>query len=193
MATSGPPALLLGDNNVTRYTGECNEAAGNPAVFLLFGHQPENRRTATPDATHYSHSQTNSEGDEVMGLLVNTLTETRAEAQMDTFTHSTDWEAYAACRAVENAADLFFSEDIGEIAAAKRVCAECPVLAQCLEGALDRREPVGVWGGQLFMNGKMLAIKRRRGRPPKVARPEDQMPVIPVPAHLMAQAERLTA
>jgi WhiB family redox-sensing transcriptional regulator len=67
------------------------------------------------------------------------------------------------------------------------------VLAQCLEGALDRREPVGVWGGQLFMNGKMLAIKRRRGRPPKVARPEDQMPVIAVPAHLMAQAERLTA
>ncbi|MFT5202526.1 MAG: WhiB family redox-sensing transcriptional regulator [Candidatus Aldehydirespiratoraceae bacterium] len=128
-----------------------------------------------------------------MGLLVSTLTDTRAEAQMDTFTHSTDWEAYAACRAVENAADLFFSEDIGEIAAAKRVCAECPVLAQCLEGALDRREPVGVWGGQLFMNGKMLAIKRRRGRPPKVARPEDQMPVIAVPAHLMAQAERLTA
>lgn len=127
-----------------------------------------------------------------MGPLVNTLTETRAEAQMGT-TYSTDWENYAACRAVTNAADLFFSEDIGEIAAAKRVCAECPVLSECLEGALDRREPCGVWGGQLFMNGKMLAVKRRRGRPPKVARPEDQMPVVPVPVHLMAQAERLTA
>ena len=103
------------------------------------------------------------------------------------------WEDQAACRSVAHAAELFFSEDIGEIAAAKRVCAECPVLAECLEGALDRREPWGVWGGQLFMNGKMLMVKRRRGRPPKVARPEDQMPVIPVPAHLMDQAQPLTA
>ena len=95
-----------------------------------------------------------------------------------------DWEAFAACRSVENAADLFFSEDIGEIAAAKRVCAECPVLAPCLEGALERREPWGVWGGQLFMNGKVLMVKRRRGRPPKNPRPEDQMPSVPVPEHL---------
>ena len=103
------------------------------------------------------------------------------------------WEDRAACRSVSNAGDLFFSEDIGEIAAAKRVCADCPVLAPCLEGALDRREPWGVWGGQLFMNGKMLTVKRRRGRPPKVARPEDQMPNIPVPAHLVATAELRTA
>lgn len=106
---------------------------------------------------------------------------------------SGDWEAEAACRAVRNAADLFFSEDIGDIAAAKRVCADCPVLAPCLEGALERREPWGVWGGQLFMNGKMLLVKRRRGRPPKVARPEDQMPVVPVPDHLVEVAQRRTA
>ena len=104
-----------------------------------------------------------------------------------------NWEDFAACRAVSNAADLFFSEDIGEIAAAKRVCADCPVLAECLEGALERREPWGVWGGQLFMNGKMLTVKRRRGRPPKVARPEDQMPVIPIPAHLQEAAQLRTA
>lgn len=103
------------------------------------------------------------------------------------------WEIHAACRVVPNAGDLFFSEDIGEIAAAKRVCSECPVLAPCLEGALERREPSGVWGGQLFMNGKMLAIKRRRGRPPKVARPDDLMPVIEIPAHLAEVAQRLTA
>jgi WhiB family redox-sensing transcriptional regulator len=106
---------------------------------------------------------------------------------------SAAWEAHAACRSVADAASVFFSEDLGDIAAAKRVCAECPVLAPCLEGALARREPWGVWGGQLFMNGKMLAVKRRRGRPPKVPRPEDQMPVIPVPAHLAAEAQRRTA
>lgn len=103
------------------------------------------------------------------------------------------WEDIAACRAVPNAADLFFSEDIGDIAAAKRVCADCSVLAECLEAALDRRELFGVWGGQLFINGKMLTVKRRRGRPPKVARPEDQMPVVPIPVHLQATAQKRSA
>ncbi len=115
------------------------------------------------------------------------------EIQQQALTEDAAWENLAACREVPNAGDLFFSEDIGEIAAAKRVCAECPVLAPCLEGALERREPWGVWGGQLFMNGKMLAVKRRRGRPPKVARPEDQMPVVPIPAHLVEAAQRRTA
>ena len=36
-----------------------------------------------------------------------------------------------------------------------------------------RREPWGVWGGELFVNGKIVAQKRKRGRPPKV-RPEEQ-------------------
>lgn len=79
---------------------------------------------------------------------------------------------------------LFFSEELQDIAAAKRLCADCPVLVPCLEGAMARREPWGVWGGQLFLNGKILASKRRRGRPPKVARPEDQLPEIPIPEHL---------
>ena len=81
-------------------------------------------------------------------------------------------------------AAIFFSEELQDIAAAKRLCAECPVLVPCLEGALARREPWGVWGGQLFLNGRILASKRRRGRPPKVARPEDQLPEVPIPEHL---------
>jgi WhiB family redox-sensing transcriptional regulator len=121
------------------------------------------------------------------------LVDTQLTTSHDGIDSEPTWEDHAACRSVANAAELFFSEDLGEIAAAKLVCADCPVLAPCLEGALDRREPWGVWGGQLFMNGKMLTVKRRRGRPPKVARPEDQMPVIPVPAHLADQAQRLTA
>ena len=50
---------------------------------------------------------------------------------------------------------------------AKAICLTCPLIVPCLEGALERREPWGVWGGQLFLNGKVLAQKRRRGRPPK--------------------------
>lgn len=96
----------------------------------------------------------------------------------------TQWESQARCRTEAVPTGLFFSEDLGDIARAKAICAECPVLAPCLESALIRREPWGVWGGQLFLNGRMLAIKRRRGRPPKTPRPEDQLPVVPIPAHL---------
>ena len=63
--------------------------------------------------------------------------------------------------------DLFFSEQIDDIARAKQICELCPVQEPCLEGAMARREPWGVWGGQLFFNGKILAQKRKRGRPPK--------------------------
>ncbi len=94
------------------------------------------------------------------------------------------WQVQARCASEQLGNDVFFSEELQDIAAAKSICAECPVIAPCLEGAIERREPWGVWGGQLFMNGKVLMIKRRRGRPPKVPRPEDQMPVVPVPEHL---------
>jgi WhiB family redox-sensing transcriptional regulator len=70
---------------------------------------------------------------------------------------------------------LFFSDQIPDIVRAKRICATCPVIEPCLAGALERREPWGVWGGQLFLNGKVLAQKRRRGRPPKHPRPEDDI------------------
>ena len=84
-----------------------------------------------------------------------------------------DW-ADASCR-IETGGlpELFFSDQIPDIVRAKGICATCPRIAPCLDGALDRREPWGVWGGELFLNGKVLAQKRRRGRPPKNPRPED--------------------
>ena len=99
-------------------------------------------------------------------------------------TTPTTWTRDARCRSADVPAGLFFSEDLGDIATAKRICAECPVMAACLEEAIHNEEPWGVWGGQLFLNGRMLAVKRRRGRPPKHPRPEDQLPQIPVPEHL---------
>lgn len=97
------------------------------------------------------------------------------------------WEDQALCRDVPDAAEIFFSEDLGDIAVAKQVCARCPALAPCLEAAIERAEPWGVWGGQLFLNGKALATKRRRGRPPKTPRAEDHLPVVPVPVHLRSR------
>jgi len=91
------------------------------------------------------------------------------------------WRIDAACAEVPNAQNLFFSEELQDIADAKRVCMECPVVAQCLDAAVARVEPCGVWGGQLFLRGRILTTKRRRGRPPKHPRLEDQVPALPVP------------
>jgi WhiB family redox-sensing transcriptional regulator len=66
-------------------------------------------------------------------------------------------------------ADLYFSENTADIKFAKALCGECPMKASCLEGALSRGEPCGVWGGELFENGKIIAAKRTPGRPPKSA------------------------
>ena len=71
-----------------------------------------------------------------------------------------------------NLVALFFSEQLDDIAQAKAFCGECPVKEPCFEAALVRREPYGVWGGRLFFKGKVLAVKRPRGRPPKNPRPD---------------------
>ncbi len=78
--------------------------------------------------------------------------------------------AEARCRdGAASMVGLFFSEEIEDIARAKAICARCPLAGPCLRGALERHEPWGVWGGQLFADGRVLAFKRKRGRPPKAA------------------------
>jgi WhiB family redox-sensing transcriptional regulator len=62
---------------------------------------------------------------------------------------------------------LFFSDRIADIDRAKAICATCSFIDRCLELAIIRSEPCGVWGGQLFANGRILERKRSRGRPPK--------------------------
>nr|WP_304608884.1 WhiB family transcriptional regulator [Glycomyces amatae] len=71
------------------------------------------------------------------------------------------------CR--EYDADLWFSEQPTELEFAKSLCTDCPVRLECLTGALDRHEPWGVWGGEIFEKGNVVARKRPRGRPRKDA------------------------
>ncbi|HZU73410.1 MAG TPA: WhiB family transcriptional regulator [Acidimicrobiales bacterium] len=61
--------------------------------------------------------------------------------------------------------DLFFSDDVADIEVAKGICRTCDFLEPCLAEATAREEFSGVWGGQLFRHGRILAIKRNRGRP----------------------------
>lgn len=65
--------------------------------------------------------------------------------------------------------ELWFAETPGDVEFAKALCGTCPVQRACLRGALERREPWGVWGGELFLAGAIVARKRPRGRPRKDA------------------------
>jgi len=69
------------------------------------------------------------------------------------------------CR--EHSAELWFAESPADVEAAKSLCGTCPARASCLAGALARQEPWGVWGGQLVIQGAIVARKRPRGRPRK--------------------------
>ncbi len=70
------------------------------------------------------------------------------------------WREHAACRDLDT--NLFFPPGDGpgsmeRIEQAKKVCAACPVRAECLSFALTTRQDAGVWGG-------MTEEERRRHR-----------------------------
>ncbi len=67
-------------------------------------------------------------------------------------------------------ADLWFSDSPAQLELAKQFCRDCPVRLACLTGAITRREPWGVWGGEIFERGVIVARKRPRGRPRKTER-----------------------
>ena len=63
--------------------------------------------------------------------------------------------------------ELFFAEAPADVEYAKALCRDCPAMIACFAGAVERREPWGVWGGELFLRGEVVPRKRPRGRPRK--------------------------
>ncbi|HEX2307252.1 MAG TPA: WhiB family transcriptional regulator [Jatrophihabitantaceae bacterium] len=66
--------------------------------------------------------------------------------------NNTDWQVRAACRNTDT--EAFFNPDYlrgrnkrAREAAAKAICADCPVREACLAWALYLGETHGVWGG----------------------------------------------
>jgi WhiB family redox-sensing transcriptional regulator len=55
------------------------------------------------------------------------------------------WQAQALCAQTDP--EAFFPEKGGSARAAKAVCMQCPVRAECLAFALEHDERYGVWGG----------------------------------------------
>jgi WhiB family transcriptional regulator, redox-sensing transcriptional regulator len=77
------------------------------------------------------------------------------------------WHSEAVCRRDE--AGLFFApskeptaDRLSREAAAKRVCARCPVMIECREHALLQPEPYGVWGGLTAAERRVVLARRRR-------------------------------
>lgn len=59
-----------------------------------------------------------------------------------------DWRILAACRGL--GPSLFYPDGYFDQAvthAARRVCAVCPVTAECLDDAIAHGELYGIWGG----------------------------------------------
>jgi WhiB family redox-sensing transcriptional regulator len=63
--------------------------------------------------------------------------------------------------------DLWFGQTPAHLEHAKTLCADCPIRRDCLASALERAEPWGVWGGEIFDRGTIVSRKRPRGRPRK--------------------------
>jgi WhiB family redox-sensing transcriptional regulator len=77
------------------------------------------------------------------------------------------WHTEAVCRRDE--AGLFFAPSkeptaarLSREEAAKRVCAQCPVMVECREHALLQPEPYGVWGGLTAAERRLVLARRRR-------------------------------
>ena len=106
---------------------------------------------------------------------------------LDTFDDTPVGTRYARCSDGNGTlSHLFFSDDDFDIARAKAICSKCGLREACLAGALERGEVAGVWGGELVEDGAVVVLKRRRGRPPKVARPVLVVDEVPVPPHMVA-------
>ena len=66
-----------------------------------------------------------------------------------------DWRDQALCAQTDP--ELFFPDKGGTSAPAKRVCARCPVRAECLQDALDTGERFGIRGGLSERERRKLA------------------------------------
>jgi WhiB family redox-sensing transcriptional regulator len=76
-----------------------------------------------------------------------------------------DWVHRARCK--DEDPELFFpvgttGPAAGQLNAAKAICSQCPVRAECLEWAMATGQDAGVWGG--LSEDERRALRRARRR-----------------------------
>lgn len=72
----------------------------------------------------------------------------------------TDWQRDAACRDLDT--DVFFPTSDADAEAARAICATCPVATECLEWAIETRQPDGVFGGLTALERHRLVRRRQK-------------------------------
>lgn len=74
----------------------------------------------------------------------------------------------AACKGHEPQDD-FFPDRGSSTVIAKAICRTCPVISECLEYAVERKERFGIWGGKSERERRAIRRERRlkanRSRP----------------------------
>ena len=71
----------------------------------------------------------------------------------------TVWMSEGKCRDLPP--ETFFPSDGVGVEIARRICADCPVKAPCLEYAMENHIDHGVWGGTSERERRRLARQRR--------------------------------
>lgn len=69
------------------------------------------------------------------------------------------WQDEAVCRTTDP--EIFFPDKGESTREGKKVCARCPVKAECLEHALANEERFGVWGGLSERERRRIRYTRR--------------------------------
>ena len=67
-------------------------------------------------------------------------------------------------RCASESPDVFFPSDGVGVLAAQKICADCPVVNECLEYALANHISHGVWGGASERRRRRLQRRRQQER-----------------------------
>jgi WhiB family redox-sensing transcriptional regulator len=74
------------------------------------------------------------------------------------------WMGEAICSQVDP--EVFYPEKGGTTAPAKLICAQCPVVDECLAYALEHGERFGIWGGLSDRERRRLGERPHKERTP---------------------------
>lgn len=90
-----------------------------------------------------------------------------------------DWRDLGSCSTAPDP-DLWYASTVEDRTTAIKICADCPVRANCLDSALTTGEKFGIWGGVDFEEPRRAARAAyvRRGRPRRKTAPEPLAPVL---------------